>query len=70
MPTTEPGAPSGFDGPPRAKQLREALRLSRPSPECGLYALLDGARIPKLWVMLRELKVAHACLFRESPKKT
>jgi len=69
MPITDQGPASAFDGPPRAKQLREALRLARPSPECLLYALLDGARIPKLWVMLRELKVAHACLFRESPKE-
>ena len=68
MPTTDGPTPRS-DEPHRAKQLREALRLARPSPECGLYALLDGARIPKLWVMLRELKVGHGSLFRESPNE-
>jgi len=66
MPTTDPG-PASVPELPRIQQLRHALRLARPNSNCELYVLLDGARIPKLWVMLRELKVEHGCLFRESP---
>ncbi|HUJ23718.1 MAG TPA: DUF4123 domain-containing protein [Bryobacteraceae bacterium] len=63
MPTTD--VLSG--DPPSVNQLRAALGAA-----CGnhqLFVLLDGARIPKLWVMLRELKAPHWCLFRESPKE-
>jgi hypothetical protein len=69
MPITEPTLALGPGELPRERELRQALHLARPDPDCGLYALLDGARIPKLWVMLRELRVEHACLLRESPNE-
>jgi hypothetical protein len=67
MPTTD--AAAGPIDVPRARELSEALQQARPSPDCKLYVLLDGARIPKLWVMLRELRVEHKCLFRQSPNE-
>ncbi len=69
MPTTDPGPAPTPGELPRAQQLRKALRAASPAPGCGSYVLLDGARIPKLWVILRELKVEHGCLFRESPNE-
>jgi hypothetical protein len=69
MPTTDPGLAPTPGELPRAQQLRQALRSASPAPGCGSYVLLDGARIPKLWVILRELKVEHGCLFRESPNE-
>jgi len=69
MPTTDPGPALLGDEPPRAQQLRKALRAACPDPGCGAYVLLDGARIAKLWAILRELKVEHGCLFRESPNE-
>ncbi len=58
MPTTEQ---------PFTTALRKAL--SGAGAGGTLYALLDGARVPKLWVMLEELKLEHVPLFRESPKE-
>lgn len=67
MPTTEPSPAAIPDELPRVRQLRQALRSAYPDAGCASYVLLDGARIPKLWAILRELKVEHGCLFRESP---
>ena len=69
MPVTEAGPISGADEPLRAQMLRAALRSACPDPVCSAYVLLDGARIPRLWAILRELKVEHSCLFRESPNE-
>jgi hypothetical protein len=63
MPTTEPVyVETPFTGHLRAK-LSEACS-GRPQT---LYAMIDGARVPKLWVTLQELEIEHVPLFRESP---
>ena len=69
MPSTEPAVESTFSDPPQTAKLRSALDAACGGQEQTVYALLDGARIPRLWKMLRELKIEHAPLFRTSPKE-
>jgi hypothetical protein len=69
MPTTDVAA-APFSEPPATSQFRARL-----SQACGgdgqrMFVLLDGARIQKLWAVLRELRSEHLCLFRESPKES
>lgn len=54
---------------PPVSQLRSALSAACRSDDRGLFVLLDGARVPGLAAILRELRVPHWCLFRESPKE-
>jgi len=65
MPTTDPAA----DDLPRARELRSALRDVLSNGDAGLFVIIDAARVSTLWALLRELKVEHWCLFRESPKE-
>lgn len=66
MPTTEPVQQE----PPIAAEFRARLREACAGDGDRMFVLLDGARIPKLWIVLRELKTPHLCLFRESPKES
>lgn len=65
MPSIEPN----LDDLPAAARLREALQTVSGNDDQSLFVLLDGARIPKLWILLRELKIEHRCLFREHPRE-
>jgi hypothetical protein len=57
MPTTEP---------PFITALRAALAGESSGRPETLFALIDGARVPKLWITLRDLDIEHVPLFRES----
>ena len=69
MPTTEP-APGGqqdYVETPFTGHLRVKLSEACSGKPQTLFALIDGARVPKLWVTLHELEIEHVPLFRESP---
>ena len=71
MPTTEPapGSEPEYQELPFTEHLRAKLAEACSGRPETLFALIDGARVPKLWVMLRELEIEHVPLFRESPKE-
>jgi hypothetical protein len=66
MPTTE----VIHDEPPIASEFRARLREACAGQGDHMFVLLDGSRIQKLWIVLRELNTPHLCLFRESPKES
>jgi hypothetical protein len=65
MPSTE----AAVSELPAVDELREQLKAASGGDDQGLFVLLDGARIPKLWVMLREFDVENAPLLRPSPEE-
>jgi hypothetical protein len=54
---------------PAVAELREQLEAACGGAGRSLFVLLDGARIPKLRVMLQQLAVEHRPLFRPSPRE-
>src|SRR5947208_7828979 len=56
--------------PPITSEFRARLREACGANGRRMFVLLDGARIEKLWVVLKELPAEHLCLFRESPKES
>jgi hypothetical protein len=69
MPTIEPasGSEPGYVETPFTGHLRAKLAEACSGRPGTLFALIDGARVPKLWVTLPELEIEHVPLFRESP---
>lgn len=67
MPTTDP-APEPLESP-FTTGIRKALRKAYTVREESLLICLDGARVQNLAIMLREMKIEHLPLFRESPQE-